>query len=257
MRRLRRTREERPWSCVPAAAWLALTAGLVANLFWQPLVAPPQALAPAQLQVPPPPALLRAAALGEPQWLARLLLLGLFGGHSPAAGTSMLDGSSFGWKDLDYDRLAAWLALLLELDPVSQGPLLAAARLFGEVPDADRQRHMIAFIREHFGDDPARRWPWMAHAVFLARHRLQDLPLALEVARELAQAGERDPHTVPAWARQMHLFVLEDMGEVESVKVLIGGLLESGRLADPKERRFLEWRLRQMEDAGPGGQAGQ
>ena len=130
---------------------------------------------------------------------------------------------------------------------LGQGPLLAAARLFGEVPDPERQRRMIELIRRHYGDDPARRWPWLAHAVYLARHRLEDLPLALALARELAERA--DPATVPAWARQMHLFVLEDMGELEAVKILIGGLLASGHLADPNERAFLEWRLEQMEAA--------
>jgi len=234
--------DEAPWSAVPLAAWVSLAGALLANALWQPHVAAPAPSPPAALAAPPPLPLLRLVALGEPELLARLLLVGLFG---PAAAAGM--AGSAGWLHLDYQNLARWLEALLELDPDGQAPLLAAARLFGEVPDPERQRRMLAFIRQHYGADPARRWPWMAHAVFLARHRLHDLPLALSLARELA--ARADPVSVPPWARQMHLFVLEDMGEVEAVKVLIGGLLASGRLEDPNERHFLEWRLRQMEQA--------
>jgi len=241
--------DEAPWSTVPLAAWLTLAGALLANALWQPHVAAPAPSPPAALAAPPPLPVLRLVALGEPELLARLLLVGLFG---PAASVGMAGPAA--WMGLDYERLTGWLAALLELDPTGQAPLLAAARLFGEVPDPERQRRMLAFIRQHYVADPMRRWPWLAHAVFVARHRLHDLPLALDLARELA--AHADPAGVPAWARQMHLFVLEDMGEVEAVKVLIGGLLASGRLEDPNERHFLEWRLRQMEQAaGDANQA--
>jgi len=239
-------REEAPWSAVPRAAWGVLAAALLANALWQQQVGPPEPPPAAALSQPLPLPVLRVVALGEPELLARLLLLGLFG---PAAAT--LDDTGAGWVRLDYDRLSDWLERLLALDPQGQAPLLAAARLFGEVPDPARQRLMLEFIRRHYPEDPQRRWPWMAHGVFVARHRLDDLPLALALARELA--ARADPAVVPAWARQMHLFVLEDMGEVQAVKVLIGGLLQSGRLDDPNERRFLEWRLQQLEQAHATG----
>jgi hypothetical protein len=134
---------------------------------------------------------------------------------------------------------------MLELDPRFEYPLLAASRLYGEVAVPARQRRMIDFVARQFRTDPDRRWPWMAHAVFIARHRLHDDALALALARELADAGAS---SIPSWARQMHLFILEDMGELESVKVLLGGLLASGRIEDPHERRFLSERLREIEE---------
>jgi len=33
----------------------------------------------------------------------------------------------------------------------------------------------------------------------------------------------------------MRIFILEDMGELESATVLLGGLLASGEVADPRE----------------------
>jgi len=45
----------------------------------------------------------------------------------------------------------------------------------------------------------------------------------------------------------MEVFILEDMDELESAKVLIGGLLQSGQISDAHEIHFLEERLKEME----------
>ena len=42
----------------------------------------------------------------------------------------------------------------------------------------------------------------------------------------------------------MEIFILEDMNELEAARVMIGGLLESGKVHDPAEVRFLRQRLR-------------
>ena len=106
-------------------------------------------------------------------------------------------------------------------------------------------RVMLEFIHEQFLLDPNRRWPWLAHGALLAKHRLKDLPLARRYAAAI------DRHTrapdVPLWARQMEIFILEDMNELEAARVMLGGLLESGRVQDPAEARFLKERLEELE----------
>ena len=79
----------------------------------------------------------------------------------------------------------------------------------------------------------------------VAKHQLKDLALA----RKYAQAIDRltTANDVPLWARQMEIFILEDMNELEAARVMLGGLLASGRIADPGERRFLEGRLKELE----------
>ncbi len=54
---------------------------------------------------------------------------------------------------------------------------------------------------------------------------------------------------MPGWARQMEIFLREDLGEYESAKILLGGLLASGSVTDPHEVRFLTERLAQIEAA--------
>ena len=45
----------------------------------------------------------------------------------------------------------------------------------------------------------------------------------------------------------MEAFILEDMNELETAGVMIGGFLEKGLIKDPGEARFLEQRLKEIE----------
>jgi hypothetical protein len=103
---------------------------------------------------------------------------------------------------------------------------------------------MLQFIYRSFLDDPDRRWPWLAHAALIAKHRLKDLPLALRYARAVQQHAT--DANVPAWARQMEIFILEDMNELQAARTMIATLLESGRIHDPAEILFLRQRLREL-----------
>ena len=214
-----------------------LAAALALQLAWR---ASHGGGAPEAADLPPPPsqAALRLASFGEPEATARLAMLYLqsfdFGG-----------GTAQPYRNLDYARVEGWLQAILELDPRSSYPLFSAARIYAEVPDAERSRRMLEFIYREYLRDPNRRWPWLAQAALLAKHRLKDLPLA----RRYAQAIDR--HTtatdVPLWARQMEVFILEDMNELEAAKILLGGLLLSGRITDPAEAAFLKQRLDELE----------
>ena len=47
----------------------------------------------------------------------------------------------------------------------------------------------------------------------------------------------------------MRIFLLEDLGEAEAAAVLLGGLLESGEVTDPKELHFLTQKLEELRAA--------
>jgi len=205
-----------------------LAASLAAQIAWQ--ARPAAHLAAQALPPAPRPEVLRLAAVGEDAAAARLLMLYLQG---------------FDVRGVDYRRLTAWLRAALALDPRSAYPLFAAARVFAETPDPAASRIALEFIYQEFARDPNRRWPWLAHAALLAKHRLNDLPLARRYAAAIQrQATSPD---VPLWARQMEIFILEDMNELEAARILLGGQLEHGGIQDPNERRFLEQRLRELE----------
>ena len=80
---------------------------------------------------------------------------------------------------------------------------------------------------------------------------------ALAGGARAAHAQAIDRHTrsrdVPLWARQMEIFILEDMNQLEAAKALIARLLASGEIDDPAEIRFLAARLKALEARlGPG-----
>jgi hypothetical protein len=217
----------RPYRVVPRTALALLGLALALHIGFAALQPRPTARAS---ELPPPPsgALLVLMRHFEPLPSAHLLALYL-------QAYDNQPGISIPFRDLDYTRVGAWLRTVLDLDPAGQYPLLMATQLYAQVPDADRQREMLEFAYEHFQADPNRRWRWLAHAAIMAKHRLNDSALALKFARAIS---EHSPGA-PAWARQMHIFLLEGMGEFEAARILLGGLLASGAVTDDHERLLL------------------
>ena len=229
---------QRRLSAVPRTVIGLLALALLAQVIWHGTRANLEAVAET---LPPPPSAeaLRLASLGDPIVFAKTLMLWLQA-HDNQPGVSIP------FRALDYARVQSWLDRILELDPRGQYPLLAASRVYGAVSDQQRKRMMLEFVYERFLDDPDRRWRWLAHAAIVAKHQLKDPQLALKYARAITDKAGGDE--VPAWARDMTVIVLEDMGELEDAKFLIGGLIHSGRVTDPHEIRFLEKKLRELEE---------
>jgi hypothetical protein len=228
---------ERPISAVPRAVLATLALALAAQIALR-LAGPAPVVLADDLPPPPGAAGLQLASFGEPVALAKLMMLYL-------QAADYRTGDPVPYRDLDYARVEAWLERILELDPAGQYPLLAASRLYAEVPDPAKQRRMLELVYRQFLIDPARRWPWLAHATILAKHRLHDLPLALRYAERLERYAPAAG--VPPWARQMRAFILEDMDELEAARAVIGGYIASGRVEDTGELRLLEERLQEIE----------
>ena len=230
-------RDARTLASVPSWVWLALGLSLAAQLAWQSTRQPAPPVA-ADLPPPPPAQALRLASLGEPEATARLVMLYI-------QAFDLGGGNALAYKNLDYDRLTGWLRAILELDPRSEYPLFLAARVYAEVPDEARSRIALEFVYQEFFKDPNRRWPWLAHAALLAKHRLGDLALAHRYAAAIDRYTTAQD--LPLWAKQMEIFILEDLNELEAAKIMIGGLLAKGAIRDPAEARFLKERLNELE----------
>lgn len=225
--------KERPVQVVPKWVILILALAFITQLSWH--AQRPAAIAIAtQLPEPPSTALLQAVSLDESAALSRILMFWL-------QAFDNQPGISLPFSKLDYNTITKWLERCLQLDQKAQSPLLAASRLYTQVPDEKKQRIMLEFVHKKFFEDPSRRWPWLAHAAFVAKHRLKDLGLALSYAKSLRIHATAEH--VPNWAKQMELFILEDLDDVEAAKILLGGLLESGAIKDPNEIKFLKQRL--------------
>jgi hypothetical protein len=232
------TSAERPVASVPRPVLVVLALALCLQIAWQALRSAPSASAES-LGEAPQPAVLRPVAFGEPIALAQMLTLYL-------QAFDNQPGISIPFKDLDYGRVIDWLYSILQLDPVGQYPLLMASQIYSQVPDTARQRRMCEFVRRQFEQDPDRRWRWLAHCAIMAKHRLHDPQLALSYAEAITLRARHASN----WARQMHIFILEDLGEREAATVLLGGLLESGEVTDPREIHFLTEKLKELTAAG-------
>ena len=238
--------DERPWASVPRALGAAFALLLAAQIAWHGARTP--SVRDARSELPPAPrsAALRLAAFGENAAMARLAMLYL-------QSFDLRAGSAIPYQRLDYGRLLDWLDAILETDPRSSYPLFAAARVYAENPDPAKARIALEFVYRKFLESPNARWPWLAHAALIAKHRLRDLALARRYAAAIDRLATAPD--VPSWARQMEIFILEDMNELEAAKILLGGLLASGQISDPAEARFLQERLERLEERlrKPGG----
>jgi hypothetical protein len=224
---------ERPVSAVPRLVVSLFVIALLLQILWHTQQSKPVAKA-TELSTAPSLAMLKAFSLGDPVSLSRLLMLRIQSFDSQP-------GISIPFSKLDYEKVVSWLGLISGLDPNSQYPYLIAARVYAQVQVPDKKRIMLNFVHEGFLQNPDLQWPAMVHAVFIAKHRLEDLELALKYAKDIRLHVKRDD--IPSWVRQMELFVLEEMGDLESARVLLGGFLESGLIESEREFRFLQDRL--------------
>ncbi len=227
---------ERRWQTVPQYWRWALILTLLAQ-FGLAGVKPSLITKASPLSAPPPAALLKTVFGGDTVFAARLTMLWL-------QNIDVQTGQFLSYKQLNYSVLIQWLTTILSLDPRSEYPLLAASHLYVNIPDSQKQQQMLDFVYQAFLQSPTTRWRWLAQAALLAKHRLKDLPLALKYATAIAQHATP---AMPAWAKEMQIFILEDMGELEQARLIIGGIFASKQLTDPNEIHFLEKKLESLE----------
>lgn len=228
---------ERKIHDVPTVVKIFLVITFLSQLFFH-AVSDRQLVKAEQLYSPPSPVYMQVLSFSDEIALSKITMLWL-------QAFDNQPGISIPFRQLDYSKVIQWLNLVLKLDPLGQYPLLMASRVYAEVADNARKKLMLEFVYNKFFEDPNRRWPSLAQAVFVAKYRLKDYQLAFKYADALA--SKVTAKNVPFWVKEMHIYVLEDMGEIESAKVLIGGLLESGAIDDEHEIRFLQDRLKKLE----------
>lgn len=231
----RRTSTTRRAPARVTAVFALLLAGQVALALWRGV---PEAGAQ-PLGRPPSVTASRLMSLDDTVPLAKMLDLYL-------QAHDVQPGLSLPWRELDYGEVVTWLGHILQLDPQGQYPLLAAARLYTQVPDPQRQRLMTDFVAAQYPQDPLNRWRWMAHVAYVAKVQMKDPELAVRYAAELRHYAEGLPQ-VPAWARQMEIFLRMGQNDLDTARALLGALLASGQIHDDNELRFLTLTLKELE----------
>jgi hypothetical protein len=229
--------KDRPVRDVPRTIVILLIVTLGLQLLWHSFQDPVVARAE-DLPAPLSTRTYVMSSFGEPIAAAKFLNLWL-------QAFDNQPGISISFHQLDYPRLTLWLDTILELDPLGHYPMLVAARVYGSVKNPEKQRIMMDYIFFKFNEDPDKYWRWLAHAVITAKHELKDLKLALKYANALA---EKTGPSVPYWAKDMKIIVLEDMGEVEAAKGLVKALIDSNEITDQYEMNFLIKKIAVLEE---------
>jgi hypothetical protein len=229
--------KSRPVADVPLPVIILLVVSLIVQLTWHSQQAVVAAKAD-DLQRPMSTRAYVMISMGEPIMMSKWLNLWL-------QSFDNQPGLSISFHELDYHRLTEWLDTIMDLDERGYYPMLVAARVYGSVTDPVRKRIMMDYIFYKFNEDPNKHWQWLAHAVITAKYGLKDLPLALKYSQALAEKATGK--NVPYWARDMHFIVLEDMGEVEAAKILVGALIDSGEITDRFELNFLAEKIAELE----------
>jgi hypothetical protein len=142
-------------------------------------------------------------------------------------------------KDYDYQALKGWFWLLNGLDPASDHVPMLAAYYFG----ATRTPKDVAVLVDYLsavGQNPqGNKWRWLVQAIFLARHRMHDLHLSLDLAYKLSKM-QPVGDTLPEWAQQMPAFVLKEEGDKQAARKIVEDLLASSQSFHPNEVNFMK-----------------
>lgn len=148
-------------------------------------------------------------------------------------------------KDYDFDKLGKWFWLLNSLDPASEHVPLITAFYFGGAPEPSQVKVVVDYLA-YVGNNPAgEKWRWLAHAAYLALHKMKDPDLALDLAYRLSKiqplSGE-----LPGWAKQMPAFILKKQGQIESAREFFERVFVEGGVTNANEINFMRaWLVEQ------------
>lgn len=215
-------------SLVPRRYFVALLAGVVAqSVFW--VQAHRVHIPWGGVDLAPSESLVGVMSLGDDQLFYRAAALGLQNEGDWAGELTPL-------TDYDYTRLAAWFTLLSRIDPHSQYAPTLAGYYYGQSRNPEQVRLIVEYLRRLAEDNPRRQWRWLAYGVYLARHRIKDQSLALDLAYQLAALPVAG---LPIWTRQLPAFVLADTGDKEAARDILEAILDSTPDLQKSEQYFM------------------
>ncbi|HEY1097001.1 MAG TPA: hypothetical protein VGF14_07145, partial [Alphaproteobacteria bacterium] len=150
--------------------------------------------------------------------------MGDIGGHTTAI------------KDYDMNNVSEWLRLTYQFDKDSRYAPTLAGYYFGASQDPSKLRPIISYLRV-VGNRPDRDlWRYLAQGVYLARFRLKDQQLALDLAYQLAALQGPD---LPIWTKQMPAFVMSRMGQKEASRDLFLTIMATSKNISRQELNFM------------------
>lgn len=146
-------------------------------------------------------------------------------------------GRTLPLNSYDFETLSKWFWLEDELDATSNYVPILAAYYFGGTPDTDQLDPIIEYLGTIGQRSEGQKWRWLAHAVYLARFKQNDLDKALELSYVLASMKDRVD--LPQWASHMPAFIMAQKGDKQAaLNMLIGILKQDAEKMHPNEVNF-------------------
>jgi len=183
------------------------------------------------VMTPPPGEMSRKAmALGDDQFLYRLLSIDLQNAGDGGGRVTPI-------SQYNYDYVLGWLRAVEALDPRSQHHYILAARYFSYTQHNSDLRRVVDFIFEKAARDPRRHWFWVTQCIELADHRLNDTEYALRISQTAATYDFPD---VPAWVWMFPALLLEKLGRFdEATQVLESVRTQKASRLTPQEINWM------------------
>lgn len=187
---------------------------------------------PKWANVPPAPSSISAttAFLGDKELAYRSLsiILQSFGNNT---------GQIQALKDYNYPNLGTWFDLADDLNKQSNYVPFLAAYYFGGSQDPSELMPVINYLRRVGAYPYEDKWRYLGQAVFLAKHKMKDNQLALQLADELAKTYKPG---MPAWPLQMKAIIASEMGEKEmAYNLMVDAIVNKKDGMDPIEVKYM------------------
>lgn len=145
---------------------------------------------------------IHALTFGDDQFYFRILAL-----------TLQNSGDTFGrftaLRYYDFNKLYMWFNLLDELDARSNMIPAMACYYFSQTQNTADVRYIVDYLYTNGSRDVEHKWWWLLQSIYLAMHKLNDMDLAMKVAKPLVNPK------VPLFAQEMAAVVHEKRGEMD------------------------------------------
>jgi hypothetical protein len=139
-------------------------------------------------------------------------------------------------KNYDMNSVADWLWLTYKFDRMSHYAPTLGSYYFGATQDPSKLRPVIQYLAVAGNTTERELWRYLAQAVYLARFRLDDQVLALDLAYKLAALNGRN---MPIWTKQMPAFVMSKNGQKQASRDLFITLLATSKNISIQEVNFM------------------
>lgn len=139
-------------------------------------------------------------------------------------------------KAYDMNHVAEWLWLTYAFDTKARYAPLLGGYYFSATQDPSKLRPVIEYLGVAGNSTENGLWRLLAQGVYLARFKLKDQELALQLAYKLAALDGPD---LPIWTKQMPGFVMSNVGQKQASRDLFLTLLATSKNISLQEINFM------------------